>query len=62
VGYVSLLVCAALLALGTIVVFPFEMETIIALAGNRLVARGDATPVPCAREVRCTGWVSCRQR
>jgi MFS family permease len=37
-GWVSLLVCAALLALGTIVVFPFEMETIVALAGNRLVA------------------------
>jgi predicted MFS family arabinose efflux permease len=33
------LVCsAALLALGTIVVFPFEMDTIVALSGNRLVA------------------------
>ncbi len=33
------LVCsAALLALGTIIVFPFEMDTIVTLAGNRLVA------------------------
>jgi MFS family permease len=38
VGYVSLLLCATLLTVGTIVVFPFEMETIVALAGNRLVA------------------------
>ncbi|HVE96963.1 MAG TPA: MFS transporter [Pseudonocardiaceae bacterium] len=33
------LVCsAALLALGTIIVFPFEMDTIVTLSGNRLVA------------------------
>jgi hypothetical protein len=34
----SLVFSAALLALGTIVVFPFEMGTIIMLSDNRLVA------------------------
>jgi MFS family permease len=33
-----LVVSAALLALGTIIVFPFEMDTIVTLANNRLVA------------------------
>lgn len=33
-----LVLSAALLALGTIVVFPFEMDTIVTLSGNRLVA------------------------
>jgi MFS family permease len=33
-----LVVSAALLALGTIIVFPFEMDTIITLSDNRLVA------------------------
>lgn len=32
-----LVVSAALLALGTIIVFPFEMDTIVTLSGNRLV-------------------------
>lgn len=31
-------ISAALLALGTIIVFPFEMDTIVTLASNRLVA------------------------
>jgi hypothetical protein len=35
---VALVLCAALLSLGTIVVFPFEMDTIVELAGDRLVA------------------------
>jgi MFS family permease len=35
---VALLLTSAMLALGTIVVFPFEMDTIVRLAGNRLVA------------------------
>lgn len=35
---VALLVTSAMLAIGTIVVFPFEMDTIVTLAGNRLVA------------------------
>lgn len=34
----ALLVTSAMLAIGTIVVFPFEMDTIVTLAGNRLVA------------------------
>ncbi|WP_436499680.1 MDR family MFS transporter [Actinokineospora sp. HUAS TT18] len=34
----ALVVCAALLTLGTIVVFPFEMDTIVTLAGDRLIA------------------------
>lgn len=34
----ALLVSAALLALGTAVMFPFEMDTVVALAGGRLVA------------------------
>jgi predicted MFS family arabinose efflux permease len=33
-----LVVSAGLLALGTIIVFPFEMDTIVTLSGNRLVA------------------------
>jgi MFS family permease len=33
-----LVMSAVLLAVGTIIVFPFEMDTIITLAGNRLVA------------------------
>ncbi|MFN2479335.1 MAG: MFS transporter [Pseudonocardiaceae bacterium] len=33
-----LVVSAALLALGTIIVFPFEMDTIVTLSDNRLVA------------------------
>ncbi|MEV0053267.1 MFS transporter [Saccharopolyspora shandongensis] len=35
---IPLLLSAALLALGQVIVFPFEMETIVTLAGNRLVA------------------------
>jgi MFS family permease len=34
----ALVLTAILLALGTVVVFPFEMDTIIRLSGNRLVA------------------------
>ncbi|SDM29997.1 Predicted arabinose efflux permease, MFS family [Lentzea albidocapillata subsp. violacea] len=37
-GYISLVLAASLLALGTIVVFPFEMDTIVTLSGDRLVA------------------------
>ncbi|UUV35866.1 MFS transporter [Amycolatopsis roodepoortensis] len=37
-GWASLLLSAALLAIGTIVVFPFEMDTIITLSGGKLVA------------------------
>jgi predicted MFS family arabinose efflux permease len=33
-----LVASAALLSLGTIIVFPFEMDTIVSLSGNRLVA------------------------
>ena len=33
-----MLISSALLALGTAVVFPFEMDTIVRLSGNRLVA------------------------
>ncbi|MFE6857901.1 MFS transporter [Nocardia sp. NPDC057668] len=33
-----LLITAALLAVGTAAVFPFEMDTVVALSGNRLVA------------------------
>ena len=36
--WLPLILSAALLALGTLVVFPFEMDTIVALSGNRLVA------------------------
>lgn len=36
--WASLMLSAALLAVGTIVVFPFEMDTIVALSGSRLVA------------------------
>lgn len=35
---VPLVLSAALLALGTIIVFPFEMDTIVTLSDNRLVA------------------------
>ncbi len=35
---VALLVCAALLAIGAAAVFPFEMDTVVSLAGGRLVA------------------------
>jgi len=34
---VALLLCAALLAVGTAIVFPFEMDTIVALSGGRLM-------------------------
>ncbi|MHA6781798.1 MDR family MFS transporter [Pseudonocardia saturnea] len=37
-GVTALLVAAAVLALGTAIVFPFEMDTIVALSGDRLVA------------------------
>ncbi len=33
-----LMLSAVLLALGTVIVFPFEMDTIVTLSGNRLVA------------------------
>lgn len=33
-----LLACAGLLALGTTILFPFEMDTVVSLSGNRLVA------------------------
>ncbi|MEC3974403.1 MDR family MFS transporter [Amycolatopsis sp. H20-H5] len=36
--WLPLLTSAGLLAVGTIVVFPFEMDTIVALSGNKLVA------------------------
>ncbi|MGI9002689.1 MAG: MFS transporter [Pseudonocardia sp.] len=38
VGVVALLLAAAVLALGTAIVFPFEMNTIVSLSGERLVA------------------------
>ncbi|GAA1381293.1 hypothetical protein GCM10009613_06980 [Pseudonocardia kongjuensis] len=38
VGVAALLATAALLAIGTAVVLPFEMDTIVGLARNRLVA------------------------
>ncbi|OZM76441.1 MFS transporter [Pseudonocardia sp. MH-G8] len=38
VGIGALLLTAAILALGTAIVFPFEMSTIVALADDRLVA------------------------
>ncbi|MGH3967464.1 MAG: MFS transporter, partial [Mycobacterium sp.] len=34
----ALLVSAAMLAVGSVAVFPFEMDTVVALAGGRLVA------------------------
>ena len=37
-GWAGLVLCAALLALGTMVVFPFEMDKIVTLSGDRLVA------------------------
>ncbi|UXA18052.1 MFS transporter [Mycobacterium sp. SMC-4] len=33
----ALLIATAILAVGTVAVFPFEMDTVVALAGNRLV-------------------------
>jgi Na+/melibiose symporter-like transporter len=38
VAVAGLLVCAALLAVGSAAVFPFEMDTVVALSGGRLVA------------------------
>lgn len=38
VGITALVLAAAVLALGTAVVFPFEMDTVVALSGDRLVA------------------------
>lgn len=38
VAYVPVLLSATLVAFGTMVVFPFEMDTIVALSGDRLVA------------------------
>ncbi|MCH9729384.1 MAG: MFS transporter [Actinomycetia bacterium] len=35
---VAVLMSAALLAIGTIAIFPFEMNTVVSLAGNQLVA------------------------
>ncbi|MFC3894847.1 MDR family MFS transporter [Lentzea rhizosphaerae] len=37
-GWAGLIMSAALLALGTMVVFPFEMDEIVSLSGDRLVA------------------------
>ncbi|WP_396935526.1 MFS transporter [Mycolicibacterium sp.] len=37
-GVVALLATAALLALGSAAVFPFEMDTVVSLSGDRLVA------------------------
>ncbi|MET9633636.1 MFS transporter [Lentzea sp. NPDC006480] len=37
-GWGGLILCAALLAMGTMVVFPFEMDKIVSLSGDRLVA------------------------
>ncbi len=37
-GWAGLLLCAALLAVGTMVTFPFEMDKIVSLSGDRLVA------------------------
>ncbi|MEV6240482.1 MFS transporter [Lentzea sp. NPDC051838] len=37
-GWAGLIACAGLLALGTMVVFPFEMDKIVSLSGDRLVA------------------------
>ncbi len=43
---VALLMAAGLLAVGSAAVFPFEMDTVVSLAGNRLVAThyGSTTP------------------
>ncbi|OZM79973.1 MFS transporter [Pseudonocardia sp. MH-G8] len=38
VGLVALITASAVLALGTAIVFPFEMDTIVSLSGGRLVA------------------------
>ncbi|MBN9801218.1 MFS transporter [Pseudonocardia sp. UM4_GMWB1] len=38
VGIIALLSTAAMLAVGTAIVLPFEMDTIVGLSGNRLVA------------------------
>ncbi|WP_033293231.1 MFS transporter [Amycolatopsis jejuensis] len=37
-GAIAVVAAAALLALGTVAVFPFEMDTIVRLSGDRLVA------------------------
>ncbi|GAA3857264.1 MFS transporter [Amycolatopsis tucumanensis] len=37
-GAVALVIAAALVALGTVAVFPFEMDTVVRLSGERLVA------------------------
>ncbi|MFJ8813763.1 MDR family MFS transporter [Amycolatopsis thermoflava] len=37
-GAVALVLAAALVALGTVAVFPFEMDTVVRLSGERLVA------------------------
>jgi MFS family permease len=37
-GVSALLACAALLAVGSAAIFPFEMDTVVALSGERLVA------------------------
>ncbi|MDG4862012.1 MFS transporter [Streptomyces sp. T-3] len=37
-GAVALLLCAAVLAAGTAVLYPFEMDTVVALSGGRWVA------------------------
>lgn len=38
VGAAALILAAAILAVGTAIVFPFEMDTIVTLSGDRLVA------------------------
>ena len=38
IAVAGLLLCAALLAVGSAAVFPFEMDTVVALSGGRLVA------------------------
>jgi MFS family permease len=38
VAVAGLLLCAAMLAVGSAAVFPFEMDTVVALSGERLVA------------------------
>ncbi len=41
----ALLVSAAMLAVGSAAVFPFEMDTVVTLAGGRLVATHNVVPV-----------------
>ncbi|MGK4590975.1 hypothetical protein [Amycolatopsis sp. w19] len=48
----GLLVSAALLAVGTVVVFPFEMDTVVRLSGDRLVATHTASTT------RSSAWAS----